>query len=130
MPTLLLATCDHDAIIRCRPAPQRKRRTAAFHKSPPLAIGCNPVHGFLIWLPESVKSMRELIKTTDIVLLSRVGALLDAHNLNYHVFDTHMSILEGSIGAIPRRVMVVDDDFAPARRLMGEAGLAAELSRG
>jgi hypothetical protein len=43
------------------------------------------------------------------------------------VADNHMSALEGSIGAFPRRLLVPHDRAAQARRLMIEAGLAAEL---
>ena len=73
--------------------------------------------------------MRELIKTNDIVVLSRVEALLSEDGVEYSVFDTHMSILEGSIGAIPRRIMVAEQDIAAARRVLTEAGLGGELSR-
>jgi hypothetical protein len=38
-----------------------------------------------------------------------------------------MSVLEGSIGILPRRILVDDDDCRPARRLLEEAGLAREL---
>lgn len=72
--------------------------------------------------------MLELIRTNNIVLLSRVESLLEDSGITFHVFDTHMSILEGSIGAIPRRLMVINDDLAAARRVLSDAGFAAELS--
>jgi hypothetical protein len=40
-----------------------------------------------------------------------------------------MSVLEGSIGIFPRRILVDEDEFDAARRLLEEAGLAAELRR-
>jgi hypothetical protein len=43
------------------------------------------------------------------------------------VLDTHMSVLEGSLGIIPRRLLVPRDDLAQARRLLRDAGLAHEL---
>jgi hypothetical protein len=43
------------------------------------------------------------------------------------VFDQNMSVLEGSLGVLPRRVLVPDDEFAAARRVLTDAGLAHEL---
>ena len=40
-----------------------------------------------------------------------------------------MSVLEGSLGFIRRRIMVLDEDSARARRTLEEAGLGSELSR-
>ena len=81
-------------------------------------------------IPCSVKSarpyhrsaMRELLRTTDAVRLSWLVALLADAGIEVEIFDTHMSILEGSIGAIPRRLMVSDDDEAAARRVLKDAG--------
>lgn len=67
--------------------------------------------------------MRELLRTTDPVLLSWLTALLAEAGIEAVVFDTHTSILEGSIGAIPRRLMVADDDRVAARRLLDAAGV-------
>lgn len=72
--------------------------------------------------------MRELLRTNDLVFLSWIQALLRAEGIELVVLDSHMSVLEGSTLAIPRRVMVVDDDFRPARRLLTEAGEGAALS--
>ncbi|HYD67691.1 DUF2007 domain-containing protein [Azospirillum sp.] len=66
--------------------------------------------------------MKELLRTTDVVRLSWVTALLADAGIDAVVFDTHTSILEGSIGAIPRRLMVADADEAEARRVLREAG--------
>lgn len=71
--------------------------------------------------------MRELVRTNDAVLVSAIQALLDAAQIPHLVLDQNMSVLEGSIGILPRRVLV-DDDYAPAaRRLLEDAGLAHEL---
>ena len=72
--------------------------------------------------------MLELLRTNDIVLLSRAEALLEERGIDFVVFDAHMSVLEGSIGAIPRRLMVLRDDIAAARRALRDAGLGAELT--
>lgn len=71
--------------------------------------------------------MRELLRTNDVVLVSAVGALLDGARIGHLVLDQNMSILEGSIGVIPRRILVTEDDILQARRLLTEAGLAHEL---
>lgn len=66
--------------------------------------------------------MKELLRTTDPVRLSWLTALLADAGIEVVVLDTHTSILEGSIGAIPRRLMVEEDDFAQACRVLREAG--------
>ncbi|MBT5414188.1 MAG: DUF2007 domain-containing protein [Rhodospirillaceae bacterium] len=66
--------------------------------------------------------MRELIRSNDPVFLSWLVAVLAGEGIDAVVLDAHTSILEGSIGAIPRRVMVVREDFARARRLLEDAG--------
>ncbi|MBB3770661.1 hypothetical protein FHS55_001256 [Angulomicrobium tetraedrale] len=72
--------------------------------------------------------MRELIRTNDIVLLSAVEALLDGAGIGHLVLDQHMSVMEGSIGLLPRRLLVEEARLAVARALLKEAGLGAELS--
>ncbi len=66
--------------------------------------------------------MVELLRTNDIVRLSFLGALLADAGIETVVLDTHTSILEGSIGAIPRRLMVIGDDIVAARRVLALAG--------
>ena len=71
--------------------------------------------------------MRELVRTNDVVLVSAIEALLDGANIHHLVLDQNMSILDGSVGAIPRRIVVNDDDNREARQLLTDAGLAHEL---
>ena len=71
--------------------------------------------------------MRELVRTNDIVLVSAVGALLDGANIHHLVLDQNMSVIEGSLGILPRRILVHEDDNHAARRLLSEAGLSHEL---
>jgi hypothetical protein len=71
--------------------------------------------------------MIELLRTNDIILISRVESLLEERGIEFVLFDAHMSVLEGSIGAIPRRIMVLNDDLDAARRALAEAGLGTEL---
>lgn len=74
--------------------------------------------------------MHELIRTNDVALISFALALLRDAGLEPLLFDQNASIVEGSIGALPQRIMIIDDDCAAARRLLAQAGLAAELSGG
>ena len=74
--------------------------------------------------------MKELIRTNDPVLLSWLRALLADRGIESVVFDTHTSVLEGSASAIPRRLMVGDDDHPRARRALAEAGEAPCPSKG
>ena len=71
--------------------------------------------------------MKELVRTNDMVLVSAVGALLDGAKIPHMVLDQNMSVLEGSLGMLPRRILVADEDVTPARRLLTDAGLAHEL---
>ena len=72
--------------------------------------------------------MRELIRTNDAVLVSAVVALLESAGIRPMVFDQNMSVLEGSLGVLPRRVLVHESRAAAARNLLSDAGLAHELS--
>ena len=71
--------------------------------------------------------MKELVRTNDMVLVSAIGALLDGAKIPHMVFDQNMSVLEGSLGVLPRRILVAEDNLAAARRLLTEAGLGNEL---
>lgn len=71
--------------------------------------------------------MRELVRTNDAVLISAIEALLKAARIHHIVVDQNMSVLEGSIGIFPRRILVDEDEATAARRLLVEAGYAHEL---
>ena len=80
-----------------------------------------------VWIHDCVGgdgAVKELIRTNDPVLLSWLKALLADRGIESVVFDTHTSVLEGSASAIPRRLMVGDDDHPEARRALAEAGEA------
>jgi hypothetical protein len=62
--------------------------------------------------------LRELTRSNDLVWLSWLTSLLADAGIEAHLLDAHMSVLEGSIAAIPRRVMVADEDYDEAARLM------------
>ena len=67
--------------------------------------------------------MVELLRSNDLVFLSWATAVLQDAGVEVLVMDQHMSVLEGSIGALPRRLMVIGDDVEPARRALREAGV-------
>lgn len=67
--------------------------------------------------------MREVLRSNDAVLLSFIEALFTEARIDHAIVDVHMSIVEGSIGALPRRLLVAEDQLAQARRLLADAGL-------
>ena len=71
--------------------------------------------------------MREVLRSNNAVLISAIGALLDGAKIHYLVLDQNMSVLEGSLGILPRRLLVADEDEAATRRLLIDAGLGHEL---
>jgi hypothetical protein len=71
--------------------------------------------------------MEELVRTNDPVLISFLESLMRDAGIVFLVADNSMSILDGSIGAIPRRFPVEQDKVDMARRIIADAGLEAEL---
>lgn len=69
----------------------------------------------------------ELIRTNDIVLIGFAQSLLEGAAIPVLVADGHMSLMEGSIGAFPRRLLVPADWAEEARRLLMDADLGHEL---
>jgi hypothetical protein len=61
------------------------------------------------------------------VLVSAIEALLKGASIPHVVLDQNMSVLEGSLGILPRRILVAEDHEQQARRLLAEAGLGHEL---
>jgi putative signal transducing protein len=72
-------------------------------------------------------ALHELVRTNDPVLVSAIVALLDSADIPHMVLDGNMSVLEGSIGILPRRIMIDDCCKNYARRFLTEAGLGHEL---
>jgi hypothetical protein len=71
--------------------------------------------------------MRELVRTNDPVLISAITALLDGAGIPNSVVDQNMSVLEGSLGILPRRILVEDERWDEARRVLKDAGLDHEI---
>lgn len=73
--------------------------------------------------------MIELIRTNDPVLISFVEALLRDAGLTFFIADQNMSVMEGSIGILSRRIMVSEGDLAEARRLLRDADIEGEMAQ-
>ena len=71
--------------------------------------------------------MREIVRTNDTVLISAIEALLKSAHIGHLVVDQNMSVMEGSIGIFPRRILVGEDQVHVARRLLEDAGFGHEL---
>ncbi|APH71170.1 putative signal transducing protein [Aquibium oceanicum] len=74
--------------------------------------------------------MIELLRTNDPVVISYIEALMRDAGLSFFVADQNMSIMEGSLGVLPRRVLVAEDDVEQARRILTDAGFADEMRDG
>lgn len=68
--------------------------------------------------------MRGLVRSNDPILLSFLTVLLRDAGIQAIEWDSGMSALEGSIGALPRRLAVAEEDYDAARRVLEQAGLA------
>ena len=62
-----------------------------------------------------LRSVRELVRTNNAVLITAIEALLKGADIPHMVLDQHMSVLEGSLGMLPRRI-VVDEEHLAGRR--------------
>ncbi|HRO14207.1 MAG TPA: DUF2007 domain-containing protein [Paracoccus sp. (in: a-proteobacteria)] len=67
--------------------------------------------------------MKELLRTTDPLTLTRAADLLAAEGIPSFQFDQHMSVLEGSLGILPRRLMVADRDHFMASAILRDHGI-------
>ncbi|MCY4230320.1 MAG: DUF2007 domain-containing protein [Alphaproteobacteria bacterium] len=65
--------------------------------------------------------MKTVLKTNDAVTISWLVAELAARGVEAVVLDSHASIVEGSLGILPRRVMVADEDYREAHQLLASA---------
>lgn len=67
--------------------------------------------------------MRELMRTNDPTAIAFASALLDGEGIECFVLDANVSVLEGSIGILPRRMMVAERDLFMARATLRDNGL-------
>ncbi|WP_418152676.1 DUF2007 domain-containing protein [Litorimonas sp. RW-G-Af-16] len=70
-----------------------------------------------------------ILKTVNPATLNYVEAVLKEAQIEYFIMDQNVSIIEGSIGVIPRRVMVLADDADDARQALIDADMGDELVR-
>ena len=70
--------------------------------------------------------MEELLRTTDITVIPRARSLLDGEGIDSFELDVNMSVLEGSIGILPRRLMVREDDYDRALRVITDNGMGPD----
>lgn len=73
--------------------------------------------------------MIELVRTNDAVLISFIEALLRDAGIDFLVADQNMSVLEGSLGVLPRRVLVTAESLKEAELLLADAGIGGEVFR-
>ncbi len=64
--------------------------------------------------------MKELLRTTDLTIIAYASALLQGEGIDCFPIDVHMSVLEGSVGVLPRRVMVREKDHYLAEKILLE----------
>lgn len=75
--------------------------------------------------------MKEVLRTNDPTVIAFATALLEGEGIGCFSFDVHMSVLEGSIGILPRRLMVADRDAFRARAVLRDNGIeVSEDGRG
>lgn len=69
-----------------------------------------------------MNAMKELLRTNNLVRIAWIQSALAAEGIDTVLLDSHMSVIEGSIGALPRRLMVRDADHARAKDVLRAEG--------
>ena len=77
--------------------------------------------------PATLTGMIELMRTNDPVVISFIESLLRDAGIEFFIADQNMSIVEGSLGILPRRVMIDEERAAEARALLADAGIGGEI---
>lgn len=70
--------------------------------------------------------MKQLLRTNDPTVMAFATALLQGEDIDCFEMDVNMSVLEGSIGILPRRLMVREGDLSRAQRVMRDNGIAVD----
>ncbi|HKL65354.1 MAG TPA: DUF2007 domain-containing protein [Roseovarius sp.] len=70
--------------------------------------------------------MKQLYRTTDMANMAFAKALLQGEDIDCFEMDVNMSVLEGSIGIFPRRLMVGTADYEAARTVLIDNGFSLE----
>ena len=84
-------------------------------------VKCPLCEGGTGWSEGAGREMKELLRTNNVVRLSWAQARLSEAGIESLVLDHHTSLVEGSIGAIPRRLMVAERDHRRASALIAAA---------
>lgn len=71
--------------------------------------------------------MKELLRTTDLTVIAYASALLQGEGIAAFPADVHMSVLEGSIGILPRRLLVRDADLFIAQAILRDNDIPTGL---
>jgi hypothetical protein len=71
--------------------------------------------------------MIELVRTNDVVIISFVESLMRDAGIVCFVADQNMSVMDGSLGILPRRIMIDADRVDEARRILTDAGIGGEM---
>ncbi len=74
-----------------------------------------------------MSAMIELVRTNDAVVISFIEALMRDAGIAYLVADQNMSIVDGSLGILPRRILVDAEQADAARKILVDAGIANEI---
>ena len=64
--------------------------------------------------------MKEILRTNNLILISRVQSILNDAGIQNKLLDTHASNIEGNISAIQRRLIVSNDDFQQSQKLIND----------
>jgi|TARA_Y100000992_G_C21228783_1_gene474344 hypothetical protein len=67
--------------------------------------------------------MKELFSTNDITQFVYAETILNSNDIVSFTLDENISVLEGSIGILPRRLMVLENDYEQALELLEDFGL-------
>ena len=100
---------------------------------PPAVCSQRPLHPNVVYFAAATcesSAMKELIRTNDAVVISFVEALMRDAGIGYFVADQNMSVLDGSLGILPRRIMVDADEIDRARSILADAGIGNEIKNG
>lgn len=81
----------------------------------------------ILEIADSLASMKELLRSSDPTIIAFATALLDGEGITTFALDVHMSILEGSLGILPRRLMVQDRDLFMARAVLHDNNIPPGL---
>ena len=67
--------------------------------------------------------MKELIRTNELAVIAHIKLLLTNEDIEYFELDVHMSVLEGSIGILPRRILIKEHSLSKAQRILTDNGI-------